>query len=178
MQLTCPSCFARFPLEAALNDDEARHALARAFEFPPALAKPVMRYLACFAPRQRALQWPRVVRLLDELVPAIRSGRVVRHGREWAAPIEAWQMALDTVLRARDAGKLRLPLKSHGYLFEIVAAAADSAEARDEAATEAKRRTGAQRSGPRTVPSPVQAMLDAKLAELTGGAAGGAEASD
>jgi hypothetical protein len=31
-----------------------------------------------------------------------------------------WELALDKVLVMRDSGKLALPLKTHGYLFEII----------------------------------------------------------
>jgi hypothetical protein len=40
------------------------------------------------------------------------------------APPAAWASALEKTLQARDAGTLRTPLKSHGYLFEIVIAEA------------------------------------------------------
>lgn len=38
------------------------------------------------------------------------------------------------MLALRDSSKLRLPLASHGYLYEIIASASDRAAARDEAA--------------------------------------------
>jgi len=173
VKLTCPSCAARFPVEAALDDEEARRALARAFELPAPLARAVMRYLALFAPAQRALAWRRVVRLLEELLAPIRAGALERHGRSWPAPLEYWEQAIEAVLAARDAGRLRLPLRSHGYLYECVVARANAAEGEREARTEAARRAGRPAAGEparpalRTQPSAVQQLLDQRLAELS-----------
>ena len=33
----------------------------------------------------------------------------------------AWAYAFNEVLAARDSGRLKTPLKSHGYLYEIIA---------------------------------------------------------
>ena len=44
--------------------------------------------------------------------------------------MEAWREALEQVLANRD--KLQLPLKGHGYLFEVVAGIASKAQGRNE----------------------------------------------
>lgn len=36
------------------------------------------------------------------------------------APAAAWLYGFDAALAARDAGRLKTPLKSHGYLYEII----------------------------------------------------------
>ena len=36
------------------------------------------------------------------------------------APPTAWLWALQEVIASRDSGKLTLPLKSHGYLYEVI----------------------------------------------------------
>jgi hypothetical protein len=138
MQLTCPCCFARFAIEAALTDDAARQAVAAALKMPAPLGDLTLRYLALFRPSKRALSWDRAARLLNELLEPIQAGRVERHGRTWAAPLDAWRDALEQMLARRD--KLTLPLASHGYLFEIVAGGASKIEARNESAAEQKKR--------------------------------------
>ncbi len=138
MQLTCPVCFARYAIEAALTDDDARRAVAAAFKMPAPLGDLILRYIGLFRAPKRALSWDRAARLIDELLAPIQSGRVERHGRTWAAPIEIWKAAITEMVERRD--KLQLPLKGHGYLFEIVAAQANKAEARDERKVEEQKR--------------------------------------
>ena len=129
MQLTCPCCAARFALEAALGDVAAREAVAAAARLPAPLGDLVLRYIGLFRPASRALAWDRAARLLAELLEPIRAGRLHRHGREWIAPQAHWQRALETVLAARDSGKLRTPLSSHGYLYEVLTGLSDRAAA-------------------------------------------------
>lgn len=122
MHLICPACAARFSIEAALTDEAARTAVAAALKMPAPLGDLTLRYLALFRPHKRALSWDRAAKLLTELLAPIQAAQVERHGRAWAAPLELWRQALEQMLERRDA--LQLPLKSHGYLFEIVAALA------------------------------------------------------
>lgn len=101
------------------------------------LAGAVLRYLALFRPASRQLSFDRVATLLADLNPMIMSARVQRSGRSYAAPREVWIDAIDSILAQRD--RLTLPLKSHGYLLEIIAGAANKAEATAEAKREAGR---------------------------------------
>ena len=57
---------------------------------------------------------------LSELLPAIQSQRIERNGQTYEAPPEAWAWAVESMLCARDAGRLQTPLKSHGYLYEVL----------------------------------------------------------
>lgn len=157
MQLTCPCCAARFALEAALGDVAAREAVAAAARLPAPLGDLVLRYIGLFRPASRALAWDRAARLLAELLEPIRAGRLHRHGREWVAPQDHWQRALEAVLAARDNGKLRTPLSSHGYLYEVLTGLSDRAEAQAEQATEQARRQGRgpERAATPTAPAPV-----------------------
>lgn len=148
MQVTCPCCSARFPIEAALADDAARQAVAAALKLPAPLGDLLLRYIALFRPEKRALSWPRAAQLLGELCEAIKRGQVERDGRAWAAPLEAWRAALEQMVNQRDT--LTLPLKSHGYLYKIIAAQANRAEGHQEQRTERQRtqRDGARSDGP------------------------------
>lgn len=151
MQITCPCCFARFAIEAALTDDDARRAVAAALKMPAPLGELVLRYIGLFRPAKRALAWDRAAALIDALLLPIQAGRVERHGRMWAAPVDAWRVAFNEMLDRRD--KLQLPLKSHGYLFEIVMAQANKTEARIErqAEEEKNRRTHRDNGAPLAV---------------------------
>lgn len=143
------------PLETILGTDDARgvvEIMAR-MPGPPALRKAALRYVALFAPATQRLRWGRAEKLLGELADMIDAGRIERSGRNWPAPIEYWQNGIDAVL-ANPA--LRRPLKGHGYLLEIIAAHANSAEARAERQHEARRAGNTPVGGqpPRTEPEP------------------------
>ncbi len=143
MQLTCPICFARYAIEAAFTDDDARRAVAAALKMPAPLGDLILRYIGLFRAPKRALSWDRAARLIEELLAPMQAGRIERHGRTWAAPLEAWRAALADMLDRRD--KLQLPLKGHGYLFEIVTAQANKTEAQAEAKNEEQKRSRAHR---------------------------------
>ncbi|MFZ5529545.1 MAG: hypothetical protein ACOY4U_00605, partial [Pseudomonadota bacterium] len=136
MKLTCQACGAVISLDAAVGCDAASAALIRAFGLSP-LGKLLIQYLGLFRPAKRQLTFDRVESLLGELLPMIETGRIERSGRVWAAPHESWRAALEEILAKRD--KLTLPLKSHGYLLEIIAGHANKAEAREEKQTEQER---------------------------------------
>jgi len=137
----CPSCGAKFPLTAALQDAQARRALGAALRLAPSLADRILAYMDLFSPGdRRAIRMDRLARLLDELAAPIRAAEVERKGRYWSAPLDYWERAFDQVLAARE--RLTLPLRSHGYLFEIVVGIAAKAEARRETHREERRRDG------------------------------------
>ncbi len=155
MRMTCPSCGASSSLDALIGHEAARTSLVQALEQTP-VGKRLIRYLALFRPQgagrgckadesattthrpaQRQLSWDRVASLLGELLDMIRDARIERHGRTWAAPVETWIAAIDEIITRRDEGKLTLPLKSHGYLLEVIAGQAGKAEAAAETGKEA-----------------------------------------
>lgn len=150
MNLVCPCCQAVFPLEAALSDVAARAAVSRAFTFTP-FGDLLLGYVSLFKPPQRALSMPRVVHLLDELIPMIEAGRIERQGRIWPAPQEYWRQALQEMVDKRD--QLTLPLRSHGYLLTIIVGYSARAEAKAETKAE-NRRAGRTPVGGQAAPAP------------------------
>lgn len=145
MKLTCPACYAQYTLDAALGANASRSALATALAMPAPLATALGVYLGMFRAPNRAVAPDRLERLLAELLPQLQAEEVTRNGNTRRAPLALWQDGLKQMVEQRDAGKLHLPLKSHGYLLEIVYAAADRVEAVAERTTEAERRTGQNR---------------------------------
>lgn len=135
MNLTCPSCGAEMDLDVLLAHDDSRQALARLVALSVPLGRLVLQYLRLFKPGTRAMSHGRTVKLVEELLPDLERGAVTHRGREWRAPIEVWQAAIEQMLAQRD--KLVLPMKSHGYLVEIVVGLADKAEAAQEREREA-----------------------------------------
>lgn len=165
--VTCPACQTEMGLEALLGADDARgvvELLAR-MPGPPTLRKGLLRYVGLFAPAKQRLRWGRVESLLSEVLAMIESGRVERAGRTWPAPLDYWQMGIETILANAN---LRRPLKSHGYLLEIIAGLADKAEAKAETRTEQTRQgvagTGgaaarAERTGKTEMPTSIREQL-------------------
>lgn len=137
MKTSCPACGAAFSLDALLGNEGARAAIMAALEMPAPIGKLLVQYLALFRPASRQLSFDRVATLLSELLPMISAAKIERNGRIWSAPQDYWAMALNEMLAKRD--KLTLPLKSHGYLLEIIAGYSNKAEAKAEAQTEARR---------------------------------------
>lgn len=51
----------------------------------------------------------------------IKAQEAARDGVCFPAPTEAWIRGFNETVNARDQGRLKTPLKSHGYLYEILA---------------------------------------------------------
>lgn len=137
MKIRCAACGATSSLDAAVAHDDAAQALNTALGMTP-IGRLLVQYLGLFRPAKSALSFDRVNTLLNELLPIIQTGQLDRGGRTWSAPMSYWQGALEQVLAARP--RLTLPLKGHGYLYEIVAGMSNKAEAVVEAKTEETRR--------------------------------------
>lgn len=172
MRVTCPSCGAENSLDSLIGHDGARVAIAELAALSGPLAGAVLRYLALFRPAKSRLSFDRVASLLAELKPMILAARVERKGRSFAAPREVWIEAIDTLMAGRD--RLTLPLKSHGYLLEIIAGASLKAEAAAEAKREAGRAGhtpvgGVSHAKTETAPEPLprasRATIDKTLAD-------------
>ncbi len=140
MKLSCPACGAVASLDVLLGHEGARDAVMVALRLPAPLGKQLIQYLGLFRPASRQLSMDRLASLLGELLPMVDAARIERSGRLWPAPIENWRIALEEILAKRD--KLSLPLKSHGYLLEILVGIANKAEARVEEKTEETRAYG------------------------------------
>ncbi|KGF30467.1 hypothetical protein [Oligella urethralis] len=120
MRTRCPNCGATLSLDALISHDAARDALAAAFKVSGALGKSLVKYLGLFRSDSRDLSMDRVARLLSELQPDIEAQRIQRNRQVYDAPIEAWLWAIEQTVIARDQGRLQLPLKSHGFLYEVI----------------------------------------------------------
>ncbi|MBN4664215.1 hypothetical protein HUS70_03245 [Pandoraea nosoerga] len=121
MKVKCPACGAVASLDALIGHDGAREAVLAALQMPAPLAKVLIQYVGLFRPATRELSFDRLAKLLGELLPDVNAQRIERGGQVFDAPIEAWIEALGQVLAARESGRLKVPLKTHGYLYEVLA---------------------------------------------------------
>ncbi len=151
MQLNCPACGATFSLDAIIGHEGARDAVLVALQLPAPLGKTLIQYVGLFRPAQRTLSMDRLAKLLNELLPMISKAQIERNGSIYAAPVDYWRNAMETMLASRD--KLTLPLKSHGYLMEIIAGMAEKTAAKAEQNNENSRRLGGFYTAP-AAPSP------------------------
>ena len=120
MKTRCPNCGATLSLDALIAHDDARTALRLLVQLGGDLATLTVRYLGLFRPTQTELTFARVAKLLGEILPDIQAQRIERKGAVYDAPPAAWLWAMQEVLVTRDSGKLTLPLKNHGYLYEVL----------------------------------------------------------
>ena len=116
----CPNCGAANSLDSLVSDAEAAEVLKMLLELDADIGKAAIRYIGLFRPAKSQLSWARTAKLLNELMPMIKAQEVTRDGVCFPAPTEAWIHGFNETVNARDQGRLKLPLKSHGYLLEIV----------------------------------------------------------
>ena len=157
--LSCPVCGTELDLAALFAHETDQRALARLAAVSIPLGARVLQYVALFTPPKQRLTAAKKIKLILQLLPDLERGAITWKGRDWAAPREAWAMAIDQMLAARDAQRLELPMKGHGYLFAILAGMADKHEASAEQQREQQLRTGpraATTNGPASVAALVQ----------------------
>ena len=115
-----PNCGAANSLDSLVSDAEAAEVLKMLLELDADIGKAAIRYIGLFRPAKSQLSWARTAKLLNELLSMIKAQEAARDGVCFPAPAEAWIHGFNETVNARDQGRLKLPLKSHGYLLEIV----------------------------------------------------------
>ena len=121
MKTRCPCCGAENSLDALIAHEQARQSLWTLANIGGPMTQGLVQYLGLFRPSKSSLSQARMYSLMSELIPDIRAGEIRRNGQVHPAPVAAWTYAFNEVLSARDSGRLKTPLKSHGYLYEIIA---------------------------------------------------------
>ncbi len=120
MKTRCPACGATNSLDALLGHGEASKAFVASLNLVGDLATPLVKYLGMFRSQNRELTFERTAKLLGEISRDINAQQIKRGHHSYPAPKAAWIWAINTMLERRDQGKLQLPLKNHGYLYEVI----------------------------------------------------------
>ncbi|MDR8285239.1 DUF2752 domain-containing protein [Acinetobacter baumannii] len=120
MRTRCPACGATNSLDALLGHGEASKAFVASLNLVGDLATPLVKYLGMFRSQNRELTFERTAKLLGEIAADINAQQINRGHHSYPAPKAAWIWAINTMLERRDQGKLQLPLKNHGYLYEVI----------------------------------------------------------
>jgi hypothetical protein len=139
---SCPVCRNVLTIETVFAHEGVRDAIQALANLHPQaslLMRPTLGYVGLFAPAKTAMRYERIASLLTELTAMIRSAQIERNGQTYVAPMDYFRMAMEEMLSRRDAGALRLPLSSHGYLLEIIVGYCTKAEAAAEKRLEAQR---------------------------------------
>lgn len=140
--LSCPTCGTELDVATLFAHEDSQRAFARLASVSIPLGARVLQYIALFTPPKQRLTAAKKIKLLLQLLPDLERQAITHKGRDWAAPLAAWAQAMDQMLASRDAGRLELPMKGHGYLYSVLVGMADRHEASAEAQTEAAKRTG------------------------------------
>ena len=162
--LSCPVCGAEFDLAVLFKSEESRKTFERLTASCSPLRDRLAQYAALAKPPKHKLGTDKSLRIIKTMLPDIERGAITWKGRDWAAPLSAWAQAIDQMLAQRDAGRLELPMKGHGYLYAILAGMADRFEGQAEQQREQELRTGpraATVNGPKSVADLVQAPAPA-----------------
>ncbi len=166
-ELNCPVCGTTLSMEHLLVNADDRAAVLRLLAISTPLGAAVGQYTRLFEPPKSRLSMRKQVRIVLQLLPDIERRAITHRGRDWAVPLSVWAAGIDQMLAARDAGKLDLPMKGHGYLYAILVALADKAEASVEAQSLAAARSAARQD---TVTVRGQPMpMGQALAQVFGG---------
>lgn len=139
--LHCPACGAEFDLATLFASEAEQQAFDRLVATILPIGRQVLLYIGLFTPPKQRLTAAKKFKLLYQLAPDLERRVITFKGRDWAAPLPAWALAIDQMLASRAAGRLELPMKGHGYLYAMLAGMADKAEASAEQQREAERRT-------------------------------------
>ena len=158
--LSCPVCGTELDLAMLFANEHDQRALARLVSISIPLGARALQYVALFTPPKQRLTSAKKIKLVLQLLPDLERQAITYKGREWLVPLAAWAQAIDQMLAARDAGRLELPMKGHGYLHAILAGMADKHEAGAELAREQQLRTG-PRAGTTNGPASVAALVQA-----------------
>lgn len=143
--LSCPVCGTELDLAVLFCHEHDQNALARLADVSIPLGARVLQYIALFCPPKQRLTAAKKIKLILQLLPDLERQAITHKGRDWAVPLPAWAQAIDQMLATRDAGRLELPMKGHGYLYAVLASMADKHEAQAKQQREQDHRVRPQR---------------------------------
>jgi len=139
-KICCYVCGTDLTLEGLLVNAEERAVWARLFAMSSPLGAAMGKYTSLFTPPKTSLTHRKQLAIALQLAPDIERGAITHRGRDWLVPAKVWLAGIDQMLSLRDAGKLDLPMKGHGYLYAILVSLADKAEAVQEVQAEQAKR--------------------------------------
>ena len=128
MKTRCPCCGAENSLDAIISSEAANAVLRELTRMGDEITRLAVMYVGMFRPAKTSLRFDRVASLLEELRIDMDNGFIERKGQRYEASRGAWCHAFKVMLEKRGMG-LKLPLTSHGYLYEVIASYKEPAQA-------------------------------------------------
>lgn len=159
--MSCPNCGSELCLTTVFSAAEDQAALARLITESVPLGARIMRYTDLHAPAKQRLTAAKRIKLVRQLLPDLERWAISHKGRTWSVTQATWEAAIDQLLQQRDAGRLELPLKGHGYLYAVLVGMADKAGEQAEQQRDQELRNAA-RPGAGTVATNVSQLLGAR----------------
>jgi hypothetical protein len=121
MKLRCPACGSVGDLGLFVESQASRAALMRIFERTD-IGRAIVQYVGLHRPATRSMSDDRFIKLCSEVLADVDRGSITRDGRSHTTPPAAWIWAVNEALKARDNGKLALPLSGHGWIYAVLTA--------------------------------------------------------
>lgn len=165
-EITCPVCSAEFDLVVVFKNADNERAFDRFVRERTPLGARLLQYASLFKPEKSKMSLERKMIVLSRPLQDIERKAITWKGRDWHAPEAVWSQALDQMLGMRESAKLDLPMKSHGYLYVIVAGAAEKHEAAQEQQREQERKS-AGRAHSSAAPTHVGSLFTGGVTPIT-----------
>lgn len=130
---TCPECGSKGALSSfAQGPDAGRVMEAQITRLPNVVATRLIGYLKLHAPKGRALNWGKALRLIEELADLVAAPSVVWERQTRPAEPKIWAAAMDEAANAAERSELDLPLDNHKWLRKVAWSKAGKAQAAGE----------------------------------------------
>ncbi len=151
--VNCPHCQRPFDLREAREDAAWREFVAVLVTFPATVQPALLRYLELFRPaKQSQLRSSTLLTLAKELHGPVTTQSMRRNHNTYTVPHGRWAGAMEHLCNTQD--KLTLPLKSNGYLLEVIAGILDKEAAKAEQGLRNSAAVPAPRAVPPATPHP------------------------
>lgn len=156
IDILCPYCRNEFQLREGRNDPDWFELVDMINSLPAEVHKPLWQYIELFRGKNR-LRSSTMLKVVTHLAPMIKSATVMRGSIAYSVSPRQFAIAMNYLVE-QTPPTLSLPIKSNGYLLEMLASQTEKAAAKTEQAQEKQKQHQAQqRSGSS---QPVQKILD------------------
>ena len=139
IDVTCPRCHHEFDLLGAREDDDWRQLIELILALQPVVHRSLWSYLGLFKGKSK-LKSAKMLRIVKQLAPMIKAAQIERNHNTYAVPATSFARAMEYMVDSPPAS-LALPIKSNGYLLQILANNAETALAKVEQKTELKKQS-------------------------------------
>jgi len=158
LDILCPYCRHEFPVREGRNDPDWFELVDTIHALPAEVHKPLWQYIELYRGKNR-LRSSTMLKIVQHLSPMIKRATVMRGSIAYAVSPRQFARAMNYLVE-QTPPTLSLPIKSNGYLLEMLASQTEKAAAKTEQQQESnKQQVAQQRKGSTQAISP-QKVLD------------------